>query len=67
MCFLITETREGDNEEAEELTQPKIKLAMWVCIQYNLFTFLIYVHVHNKLYNVVEYQCLLQMNLIALI
>jgi hypothetical protein len=65
--FLITETREGDNEEAEELTQPKIKLAMWVCIQYSLFTFLIYVHVHNKLYNVVEYQCLLQMNLIALI
>jgi hypothetical protein len=49
MCFLITETREGDNEEAEELTQPKIKLAMWVCIQYNLFTFLIHVHVHNKL------------------
>ncbi|XP_045824995.1 18S rRNA aminocarboxypropyltransferase [Trifolium pratense] len=25
----VQETREGDNEEAEGLTQPKIKLAMW--------------------------------------
>ncbi|CAK8578839.1 unnamed protein product [Lathyrus sativus] len=26
---VVQETRDGDNEEPEELTQPKIKLAMW--------------------------------------
>lgn len=39
--YLIAETRDGDNEEAVELSQPKIKLAMWVCIQYNSFTIII--------------------------
>jgi len=28
--FLTAEPCEGDNQESEELTQPKIKLAMWV-------------------------------------
>lgn len=34
MC-LTAETGEGNHEEEEEkeLTQPKIKLAMWVCIR----------------------------------
>ena len=31
MLFLTAENGEGEEEE-EELTEPKIKLAMWVCI-----------------------------------
>lgn len=46
--LLTAETCEGDNEEAEELTLPKIKLAMWVCIYIYIY---IYTIQHNRFTN----------------
>lgn len=46
--LLTAETCEGDNEEAEELTLPQIKLAMWVCIYIYIY---IYTIQHNRFTN----------------